>query len=326
MFDSEKVQEFLAAHADEDGEVSDEVMARALAGDFSEEAVKEEKTGDTEQAQPASGETPAPATGDAQPEKKEEQQPVILAKDGVHTIPFAELEKTREELRKSTEQITKLQADLQAQTEIAQKINVAKEQDAGTGDTKAVDELLADLYEDYPSAKTLINQLLHTVETLREKNEQAEAAVSAQQAAVAAQQKFDEEVTALEARYKEVTGTDAFWQWFDRQPSVIRAAKDSGNPQAVADVVAMYIAGQEKSAPAGDTAKKPTPPKVDVKDAIERASKTDPSVRSLSDIPGGSNPATDEIGALAEMSPQAMSERFLAMDAATIRRTLNRML
>lgn len=329
--DDELIEKFLAEHGDADGNVSDEVMARFLNGDISVTPA-EGKTGDTEQgeqsAAPASGQAPEPAAspGEEEGQAGKEPDPVVLAKDGKHPIPFAELEKTRDEARKAKELVAKLQADLQAQADIIKQMEAASKQDEGSGDTKAMDDLIADLSDDYPGAAKLILELRQTVETLTAERKQEKTVLAEQDAATKAQIDFDKEVSALQPKYQEVIGFQKFWDWFGAQSALVQSAKNSGNPQVVADVITMYLDSAGKTASAGDTAQSKPESKVDVAKAISAAKEKNPVVRSLSDVPGGSNPATDELSAIEGMSPMDMANKFMTMDPSKINQILNRML
>jgi len=320
MMTEDEIAALLVEHADDDGNVSDEVMAKIISGEYEPGEIKGESLDpDAEADDTPVEQDPVEAKAD-EPEGDAEPEPVILAKDGKHTIPYSELAQAREEAKSAAEQLAVLQAKLQEQTELLGKVQEAKESDEDTGTTEAMDDLMADLAEDYPGAAKLIQKLTSQLEQMTSKQQALEAAETAKTAALTAQQQFDKAVTELNPEYPTVKDSDAFWAWFDKQPSYIRAAANSGDPQIVADVVSTYVA----SAKPGDTGK-PAGKAPTAAEALAKA-KERAAVSSLSDVPGGSNPAHDEIDAIKALSAMEMAGRFDGKDPAQIEAILARIL
>lgn len=313
----DEITALLVANTDESGNVPDEIMAQLISGEMSADASETEGESldpdDDDQADEDVDEPKGPIKADADPE------PVILAKDGKHTIPYSELTTAREEARVKGEELAILQAKMQEQADILSKLQEAKETDEETGTTVATDDLMADLAEDYPGAAQLIKKLTSQLEAMTSKQLAADAEVAAKSAALTAQEVFDRAVTDINAEYPKVKDTDEFWAWFDKQPSYIQATAKSGDPRTVADVVSTYLA----SAKPGDTGKPVTA--TTAAEAIAKA-KSRPAVTSLSDVPGGSNPATDEIDAVKALDPMAMANKFSGMNPTQVEALLARML
>lgn len=304
------------------GEVSQEAFDNFLDGKSStEEFTPAAADGDT--ADVAKGASPdskqAEVKVDPVAKVEPEEDPVILTKDGKHTIPYSALVDVREEAREKAEQIVTLSAKLTEQSDIITQLQAAQKKDDITGNTEATDELISDLAEDYPGAVKMIADLQGKLNSLLEKDLQHEAAT----AATTAQQEYEKAIAELNPDFAKVKGDDSFWTWFGGQPSYIKAAQASGDPQQVADVVKLYTDSQTKPAPAGEKAATIDTKKVE--EAIKKA-ESKSTVNSLSDIPGGSNPETDELSAIANMDALSMSQKFMGMDQATLEAKLSRML
>ncbi len=304
-------------------EISQEEFNAFLDGKSSTE-LTEETDGDTvdktEGASPDSEKEEVKETEQKTAESDEdEEEPVILTKDGRHTIPYSALVDVREDAREKAARIDELSAKLTEQSAIIEQLQAAQKKDEAAGNTDATDELISDLAEDYPGAVKMIADLQSKLNALLEKDQQHEAATAAD----TAQQEYEAAITKLNPDFAKVKGDENFWSWFGSQPSYIKAAQSSGDPQQVADVVKLYTDSQTKPAPASDKAAT-----VDVKKVEEAIKKAESksTVNSLSDIPGGSNPETDEMSAIANMDALAMSQKFMDMDPATLEAKLSRML
>ena len=241
-------------------------------------------------------------------DKKEAE---VLAKDGKHTLPFKVVEDLREEVRLSREQNASLQAAMEEQKGLLEMLQVAKKEDAGTGTTDAVDEVLGDLAEDYPGAVAAIKEMLAPLAELKADREKSQA----EQAATAAQTDYEAEITSLNKDFPQIIASDEYWTWFNSQPSFVKAAHLSGDPQQVADVVTMYqsqipAVDSDKSAQAENVR---TDAAAKVKAAIDKASGKN-VVQTLSDIPATQNPAVEEAAAMEGMSPVSLMMKMMSMD------------
>ena len=133
------------------------------------------------------GDKPQPAAADPKPEDKPAdsgqavQQPtpgegaksVILAKDGVHTIPYDVLEATRERARQAEERAQQLSADAAKATQLEKELSDLKQRavDAGVDasildDSGLNDEQLKELMEEYPALGKHLQALTRQISTL----------------------------------------------------------------------------------------------------------------------------------------------------------------
>lgn len=231
-----------------------------------------------------------------------EQTPVILAKDGVHTIPFEKLTEARE-----AERLAKAQAaDLMQQLEALKNAPAAPV--AQTPPNAAVDD--ADVFGDFSE-----EAIARGVETLVARKT---AAIEARLAEVLApiqkqeaESATDSHFAAIEDKHPDVESvvpSQEFANWINAQPSMTRsaltAAIESGTAPQVIEVLDAYRAATGK--PAEATGKPNALAAAQA--AIAKAQAAPPM--SLSEIPAGTNVAHDEANAMMEMSSVGLMSKF----------------
>ena len=259
---------------------------------------------------PVQSDVPDTAATEVKPETPVEvvdapkPEPVILAKDGIHTIPFEKLAEARESERLARQ----MAADLQAQLDALKSAPVAKVETPEPVDHGDVfgdfsEEAIAKGVEKLVASKTasltadLEARLAAVLTPLQEK--QAESAI-------------DEHFSTINKAHPDVESvvpSQEFNNWIDKQPSVSREAlKDAiekGTALEVIEVLDAYKASIGKT-----TAHTP---KVDVaaaaQAAIAKAQSAPPM--SLSEIPAGANVMHDEAAAIMEMSEGKMLQKFM---------------
>ena len=315
---------FIEKHADENGEVPDELMNQFLTGRYIPE------TGDTSSEDTgASPDSEKNAEGVTQPtatDPEKDEQPDILAKDGKNTIPFTVLEDARDQIKILTEEIATLKAQINLSTEQQRSLAEAQAKDAESGDTSATEEWLADFQEDYPeAAKNYLQvtkemqELRATVDELRQEKQATDA-----QAEVARQEKeLDDAVSSKIERYHEIKQSDHFWKWYDDQSEEIRALPKT--PAIVTMLMNNYIAANPQTpAAAGDTADNGKQNvKTVAQKALDDAKSKQAPVNSLSDVSGVQS-HTDEVSALNDMDPMSMFGKFQGKSSAEIERILQK--
>lgn len=231
-----------------------------------------------------------------------EPTPVILAKDGVHTIPFEKLTEAREaeRLAKATA------ADLQQQLDALKNAPAAEV----ASNLPAADLEDADVFGDFSEAA-----IAKGVETLVARKT---AAIEAKLAAVLApiqkqeaESATDSHFSAIEAKHPDVESvvpSQEFTNWMNAQPSVARsalkAAIESGTAPEVIEVLDAYKAATGKPAAVNG---KPNAVAA-AQAAIAKAQAAPPL--SLSEIPAGTNVAHDEADAMMEMSSIGLMSKF----------------
>jgi hypothetical protein len=290
--------DFFTNNADENGFVDPEKLAAFLNGTFDGET-----TGEVE-----SGKTPEPAKVKEPAADKPEEEAVILTKDGKHTIPYSTLADAREEARLKAEEVTSLSAKIAEQEGLLAELREAQATDQENGNTEAVDDLMAELAEDYPGVAKEIAELKATVKSLLDKEQAAEIKT----AETTAQQKFNDSITAINPDYPAVKDTPEFWTWLDDQPRAIREAEHSGDPQRIADAVKLYTDSTAGASDKANGGKDAAAIAAKVAEAIKKADGK-PAVRSLSDVPTGDKVESDEREVWKNMTSTDQMQKLLDM-------------
>lgn len=257
---------------------------------------------------------PDPKTGDP-------DNPVILAKDGVHTIAYDKLVEARaaaQDWKSRAEEAQARIAQLQSEASARAKAGEAETRtDANLETAKAAIEagVDADLFGDFsPEALAAgVNKLLdqrldqrmgERIESALAKIDEKLKPIEARSAEDAAKAHFD----AIYAKYPDadsIVESQELADWIGKQPSYAQQAianvLQQGSSQQVIELFDQFKAATGKAQTAAPT---DTTPKVDPKEAAKAAiAKAQPAVpASLSDIPGGTPAAGSEDAALANLS------------------------
>lgn len=339
--------EFFLAHQ-VDGQLTDEQMAEMLnlpegdTGATPEIGKPNPEPAKTVEAAPVENvdkttveETPAdPKKDGAAPT---DPTPVVLAKDGVHTIPYEKLVEARDGEKHWKAQAETAQAQLAAlQAEAAQRA------EAGAAPTKtdnavavaaAAIEEGADpaIFGDFSEGD--LAKGIHKLVAMRV--EQATAALRGELTeAVTKPIKEQQALTAQEAHFKTIytahPDADSVFEsteladWIGKQPSIVRDAYQGVLKQGSAEQVVELFSAFKAA-----TVKTPVPP-VDpgvtaaAKAAIAAAKSPVPT--SLSEIPAGSAAHHDEATAMLEMSSTSLLTKFDGKSPEQIQAMLNRVL
>ena len=231
-----------------------------------------------------------------------EGEKVVLARDGVHTIPYEKLVEARERDRVSQEALAAANAEL----EILRKQNqtpatvapTQQEQDIETAQAAIDAGVNPDYFGDFSEEALAdgINRLI---------NERVKAQVDAQVAQALQPMQAREQESAEAAHYRtiyeahqdidSILESGEFETWRGAQPSYIKAALDGVLQQGTAEQVVELLNNYKQlanSTPAADAGKPSTDDlKAKAREAIKNAAPPIPA--SLSDIPGGHKGVTD---------------------------------
>lgn len=334
-------EQFYLEHKDAEGNLSEEHAAQILnlpvqgdtgttpeSSDKPAVASEPEKTGEGAADKPAE---PKPADEPKdEPKPQEAVKPVVLAKDGVHTIPFEKLEEAREKAKQAAhwEQVANERA---AEIEALKKAKVEPAQEPKTEPAAATAGKL-DL-GDYTEAaiakglqKALDEQVAAAVATataeLTEKLGKAEAAAQA---------------TKLEAHYQAIykahPDADSIAEsaelkgWIEGQPKFLQASYWNALQAGTTDeVVELFTAFKEATVkPASTPAPEPKPDAA-AKAAEVIANAKAPKPMSLTDLPAGASAHHDEAAAVLEMSPDALLTKFENLSPKKVEELLSRVL
>lgn len=324
--------EFFQAHAVND-QLTPEQMAEMLnlpEGDIS-------IIGNDEDGSASPDAAPAPAaTAPAEPPAKVEPPapspaaaPVLLAKDGVHTIPYETLEQTRLQAQQAQEEAARLRAENEA-------LKAKTSTPAPTPEpAPAVD---ADLFGDYSEAamaqgvsklvQAAVAPLLKEVESLKGQLGQAEK-----------QAEVDAATAHWNALYKAHPDLDSITQskelqaWIAAKPrleqKVLNLTLQDGE---TAEIVEMFDRYKQETGITQRPAATTPPKATSAADAAAKAAadavaaaRTKPPT-SLSEIPAGTAAHHDPAAALLEMTPSAAMGVFEGKTPEQINALLNKVL
>lgn len=320
-----KQQDFIQQHV-VDGQMTAEQAAQLLelgegdTGDMSESGGAPVTA---EQGEQATDEV-SKAQGDAAPDDGE--TPVLMAKDGKHTIPYEKLVEARtegqtwkEKATAALDEIEQLKGQLQARTEGAPQTKAEQQLEIAEAAIEAgVDpDLFGDFSEEAiaKGVQTLVDRRVKVLvdEALKplQQREEVDARTAHFNAIEQAHPDFESVVESRELA-----------NWIDQQPSfakqAIQQVMKAGTASDVIEMLDAFKASAGKSAPS----KAPGDVQAAAKAAVSKAASAAPV--SLSDIPGGRVGATNAADALAQKNPLEMAEVMANMSPEQIESFLNR--
>ncbi len=290
-----------------DGNLSDAQMMEMLSlpeGDSSQEQV----------SAPATEATPEPQTDAAA--EVEKTEPVILAKDGVHTIPFEKLAEAREAEQHWKRVALEAQQLLEAQKAPAQ-VEPQEQPDK---------ELFGDFSEDAIAQgveKLVARKAAAMQAEFDAKLSQALAPLQAKQLESAADEHFSA-IAKAHPDVEQVAQSAEFANWIEAQPSFVRDGyKSVIEGGTAAQVIEALNTFKQATGTRAATLAKPSAAAA-AQAAIAKA-KTAPPM-SLSEIPAGTNAVTDEGAAMLEMSGSGLMGKFDGKSPEQIMALMNRVL
>ena len=265
--------------------------------------------------------TVAPAeTPETESKEDAEGNNVVLARDGVHTIPYEKLVEARERDRVSQEALAAANAEL----EILRKQNqtpatvatTQQEQDIETAQAAIDAGVNPDYFGDFSEEALAegINKLI---------DERVAAQVDARVAKALEPMQAKEQESAAEAHMRTIyeAHTDAdsivesgeFNTWKALQPTYVQAALDGVLTKGTAEQVVELLNNYKQSTtstPAADAGKPSTDDlKAKAREAIKNTAPAIPA--SLSDIPGGHKGATNIAEQMDSMSGIELADEMM---------------
>lgn len=331
--------EFFLANA-VNGELTDAQMLQMMnlpEGDTSallesglpEAAAKADTNADSTQAQTDE------VKNDATPPDPDPEKAVVLAKDGVHTIPYEKLAEAREgekHWKAQAEAATAELATLRAQAEQRAAAGEAPTQtDAAVATAQAAIAQGVDpaIFGDF--SEEALAQGIQKLVDMRVQ-EQVNAALGKALAPLKEQQEAEAVNSHFSAIYKAHPDADSIAEskeladWIDSQPSFARAGYQAVLQNGTTEQVIEFF-DQFKQA-TGKATQQPTDGKPDVAAAAQAAlAKAKAQVpTSLSEIPAGAKAHHDEAEALMEMSDSNALNSFMGKSPEQIRALLERAL
>jgi hypothetical protein len=304
------------------------------AGQMGEEGAASGAAGKGEAAKTGEAEAAPATTG-----KEGESAPaVLLSKDGKHQIPYSVLQSEREARRAAESVVEQMRQRLDALEQQA-KGGQAAPADAAP-ESVLSEEDVAQIESDFPAIGKLLKGMAAKVGELTERLE------SVRQSEINRRQGEANRASTTVQEAIDNSGPLSYWQ--QKDPEMFQVATNFDNQikadprnrgltldqrfeRVVKAVEAVYGETQlpeefRRNAPAPAAAPAPAPaaPAVDPKavaaaaqKAIETAQASS-TVKSLSDIPGGVPPESDEITQLGLMSAADLGNKFMNMDPAKV--------
>lgn len=282
-------------------------------------------------------EAPTDTPNDTPSDDDVEGEKVVLARDGVHTIPYEKHVAYREGERAAKEALAAANAEL----EILRKQNqtpanaapTQQEQDIETAQAAIDAGVNPDYFGDFSEEALAegINRLI---------DERVQAQVEARVAKALEPMQQKEQESAAEAHMRtiyeahqdadSVVESGEFEAWKASQPSYAQAAVDAVLAQGTAEQVVELLNNYKQStnstaepAKAEDTPAKPTADELKAK-AREAIKNTTPAVpASLSDIPGGHKGATSIAEQMESMSAVDLSNTMMDWTPEQLTQYLN---
>lgn len=348
---SKDFEQLLADATDEHGAVKETDVLNLLAdamtieGDTAGQSAESDVPGvdvtETKPAEPAAAPAPAPAAPapapaapapapaadtqadpDAIPEGK---TPVVLAKDGVHTISYDKLVEARQKAADVAAENARLAAEL---AELRAKPAPAPAPAAPAAAPAPAADTETPLFGDYTDAdlRKGVEKLLDAkVAEVRAEFEGKLKPVEVDRVAQA-QREHLAAIYSVHADADSITVSQEFTAWEKSQPRVVQqaiaSALDKGSAAEVVEVLDMYRAAHPSKAPAPaatpaaapvaatPAAAKPTAAALADK-AIAEAKTRTPT--TLSDIPAGSQAITDESAAMEQANPMDLMDKLSNM-------------
>lgn len=328
------IEQFLEQHADADGNVSDADMAKLLAGGHE---------GDTAAGQPAESGVPAassvvdpaasPAAGStaSQPEPGPakdpepatppagEATPVILAKDGVHTIDYQKLVDAREAERAAKARADELLAEVET---LRAKATAAPPASAAPVAVDGAAAPAASVFGDYSdeAIKKGMESITAAAVGKSKADLDAELAPLKQHLAAQTAEAHFNTIHAKHPDLESVVESTEFNRWVDAQPSFVRDAYkgvlDKGTATQVVEMLDSYKAAHPAKPAATPAPAAAANVDAQVEKAIANAKSKVPS--SLSDLPAGAAAQHDEVAAMAELSTMDLMKKFAGKTPAEI--------
>lgn len=295
----------------------DQLSAEDQAALFAGRSIEGETTSDAPDADDNADERDDPAADAATRDDEPETQPapVVIAKDGKHTIPFEELEAAREQAK-----FWKQKAELAAQANASQVAEPRQQDEPVEVDLDELEMLADDAHEsgDTETRNELRKQIRAEVErrtAARVLSEIAERNAAAKQA---------DDQAALQAEAARIFASQPYLNHEGEAPNhkaiaQVRALRDLNMANGMSPADALADAAAEIGrlySPENAAAK--------ADEAIKSAKARTPT--SMSSIPMAATPYHDEAEAMVNMSASDLGSKFAKMTSAQIEEALARTL
>lgn len=280
------------------------------------------------QPEPVATSQPTPAEPPVEPKATEPAAQVILAKDGVHTIPYEKLTEARTAEQHWKDVAQQATAQLEALTKAQSAAPAPAAQPEGATQPAADEDLFGDFSEDALRAgveKVVAARVAAATADLEARFAAVVAPITEKAALTETEQHF----AAIEGKhpdFESVAQSQELADWISKQPSFARAGftavLQEGTAAQVVELLDTYKAATGKLAPA--PADQDTAALTAAKAAIAKAGAKPPM--SLTDIPAGSTANHDPAEAMLEMSNAGVMSMFDGKSVEQINALMNRVI
>lgn len=283
------IEQFLEKHADANGNVSEEAMARLLTGDIEGDtaaapavadtgapAAGTEASTDAPAAAPAApapapaAPAPAPAPADAPTAAPAatpapaaapavaEADSVILAKDGKHTIPYQKLVSAREEAKSATARAEQAERDA---AQLREQLAKATTAPAAAPASAAAPAAASDLFGDFSdqALKKGVESLVADALGKFKSEVNADIEPVKRQVAESAAETHFRTIYTKHPDTDSIVESAEYQQWLAAQPSLVRQTYETVLSKGTASQVVEMLDTYKAARPAPATAPAPAP-------------------------------------------------------------------
>lgn len=306
-----------------DGNLTDEQAMQMLALPEGDSATTTAQSSDApDVAQDDS--TPEKVVATADTESDKQAPPVVLARDGVHTIPYEQLEDARRAAQYYKQQLELVQAQAQAPA----RIEPIPEQTQTQKDwisPEEVSKVMGDFSEDAiaKGVMTLVDKRAQSMLAEVEARAEAKAAervrseLEARDYEAAQRSHFDA-INKAHPDAESIAQSQELRAWIGSQPSYAQAgivhALQQGTAEQVIEALDAFKASTAAPKATATTTPATKPETLAAAKAAIAKAKAAPPL-SLSAVPAGSHAAVDELAAISEMSDAQLMKKFGALDS-----------
>lgn len=328
-------EQFFEDNKQEDGTLSPEAMAALLLGDDTNGETLNTIKEDGEQPAPVVEDDDEPVDPEPEPVVPEEEKPVIMAKDGIHTIEYEKLEEAREERKLYKQEAESLKGENASLQETIDALTAAEEDPTDDTATQEAVEALTNLQEQDPDVYKAVQAMLEAKDqTFAEKladleDRFAKVIEPIQQSTEETfeDRHFDAVTDVHEDLHEIMVEGGPVDEWVAKQPVFMQTAMNevitNGDAQEVIDLVNQY----KDSLPVEPSVEIPEPDiAAKAAEAVEAVKQNKSVPNSLSAVPAGTKAHHDENEALLNMSNQNQLAKFSNMGSADILEKMSRVL
>lgn len=279
--------------------------------------------------------TPAPAAPAPAPAPAAPTPQVVLARDGVHTIPFERLEEARNTAAQEKARADALAAEVERLRLAGAAPSPAQAPAPAPAAAPAAQELEAGLFGDYSDAalaagiEKLVSQrtagLQQQLATL-----QGQLAPVQEQATINANEAHWRQIYTAHPDTDSMVDSVELQAWMGTQPSFVRqqyqAVLDEGTAGQVVELFDAFKQATGRTSPPPPTPSSGTAAAAAAQAAAAIAAARQPAPTSLSEIPAGTSAHHDEAAAMLELTPTAVMQRLERLSPQEIEARLSRIL